>query len=194
MTISEERADRIFQALGALNAGLAALERAKTDRVESGLIASKYEALEKGKADKIDLLHLRDAIMKDLHETVADLSERINGRFDATNSQIIDLRDRLAALAVRLDGMADKDDARGTEIARLGDVLESLAKLIHERHEADDADRRNRWRRWRRILHVTAQYSFQTFAGVVFLVILIQEGVTGLPEALQLIKTAFGAP
>ena len=192
--ISEERADRIFKALGALEAGLIALERGKTDRSESGVIALRYETLEKDKADKIDLLHLRDAIMKDLHETVGDLSGRMGDKFNATNSQILDLRDKLDGLAHRLEGMAQKDDARGVEIARLGDVIESLAKVMNDQHEATEAERRNRWKRYRRIGHVAAQYSFQTFAGVTFLIILTKEGVTGLPDALALIRTAFGLP
>ena len=194
MSISEERADRIFKALGALEAGLIAIERAKTDRTESGVIASKFDALEKDKADRIDLLRLRDAIMQEIHGTVADLSDRIGGRFDATHSQIYDLRDRLAGLADRLEAIGRRDEARSAEIERLGDVLDGLAKLINEQAKHAKDERQNRWKRWRRYVHAGAQYAFQAFAALTFLIILIREGVTGLPDALALIRTAFGSP
>lgn len=192
--ISEEQAERLWKAIGALEAGLIAMERAKTDRIESGALLSKFDSLEKDKADRIDLLRLRDAIMKDLHETVEDLSERIGDRFNSTGSQILGLRDRLAGLAERLEKMADKDDARGAEIARLGDALADLAKALHEKAKAEAAEKAGRWRKFWRWFHLFLQYTFQTVAGLTILIIFIQQGVTGLPEALSLFKAAFGAP
>lgn len=192
MTISEERADRIFKALGALEAGLIALEKQKTDRTESGALASQYGALKESKADRVDLVRLQQALTDDLHKTVADLQERIADKFNATNSRIFDLQAKLDDLGGRLAIMAEADTRRGAEISRVGDALTDLSRLIAEQAEAAKAEKANRWKRWGRFAHLFLQYGFQTAAGLYILAMLLNEGVTSLPKALDLFAKAFG--
>jgi hypothetical protein len=192
VAISEERADRIFKALGALEAGLIALEKQKTDRTESGALASQYIALKEAKADRVDLVRLQQALTDDLHKTVADLQERIADKFNATNSRILDMQAKLDALGGRLAAMAEADTRRGAEISRVGDALSDLSRLIAEQAEAARAEKANRWKRWGRLAHLLLQYGFQTAAGLYILAMLLNEGVTSLPKALDLFAKAFG--
>lgn len=180
-----ERIDRLFESIGALRATAEALEKSKSDRAENVALDARVFALAEAKADKADLLALRDAILSKVHEDLADLSERLGGRLQGLNSRFLDLE-------AALKSMAENDSRRGIELARVSDTLADLRAFLEKEAQERQAFERNRWRRWRRRLHMAAQYGFQAFAGLAFVVILVREGFPGIPQALTYLRAFLG--
>ena len=187
MSENAERLDRVFKALGALEAGLHALERAKVDRADAGAMAAQVEALKHEKADRIDLLHLKAALVENLHTEVSDLSSRLGSRMDGLNSQIL-------TIAARLDKIGDVFDARGVELARMREVIEDLARAINEANEAAAKEKATRWKIWRARIWSTMNFSFRLFTGLALMVILMKDGVHNAADLLDAARFALGAP
>lgn len=180
-----ERIDRLFQAIGALEATAAALERSKTDKADAAALGARFQALDTSKADRAELIALRDDILKRLQAEIADLSERLGDRLNTINS-------RFLAVEATLKNMSESDKTRGARLAGLSETVTDLAKILQDDIAAREAEKRNRWKRWRGRFHYAAQYSFQAFAGVAFAVILVREGFPGIPQALTYLRAFLG--
>lgn len=179
------RIDRLFEAVGALRATADALERSKTDKADAAGLAERFRALDTAKADRAELIALRDDILKRVHEELADLSERLGDRLNGLNS-------RFLAIEVALKEMAENDTTRGAHLASLSETVTDIARALKEDIDAREAEKRNRWKRWRGRIHHAAQYSFQAFAGLAFAVILVREGFPGIPQALTYLRAFLG--
>lgn len=187
MSENAERLDRVFKALGALEAGLHAIERAKVDRADAGAIAAQVEALHRDKADRVDMLHLESRLVQNLREEVADLSDRMGTRMDGLNSQILDIR-------ARLDKIGTVFDSRGIELAKMREGIEDLARAMHEANEAAAREKATRWKIWRVRIWSTMNFSFRLFTGLALIVILMKDGVHNAADLLDAARFALGAP
>lgn len=188
----DARIDRLFESLGHLRAFAESLERGKADKAEAVALDAKVSAVDVAKAAHSDLATLKDYILEHIGAEISDLGERFSDQYNAINSRILGIEHALK-------DMAENDARRGAEIARLTEAIEDLVKLTAQmqrslaaeteaRRAERETEREAQRKRWKRRLHLFAQYSYQAFAGLALLIILVTQGVTGLPQALTALK------
>lgn len=176
---------QVFEKIGALKEKLEALVRAKADRGDVQEVRALIADIDRAKADRNELLLLKEAIGQEMRGELAAVAGRLHDRMDTLNSALLELTDKTQTSLGQAARMRELSEDISSQITQLGGQIAA----IRESAEAAEAAQR---RKWKKTLSATFTWTYRAFAFLAFLIILAVQGVTGLPQALNALRAATG--
>lgn len=176
---------QIFEKIGALREKIEAVASAKSDRVEFEELRALVDTVDRVKADRQELQHLKDALSADFRAELQNTAEKLGDRINHLNSAILDVGDKAQSSLGEAAKMRELfEDLSGT----LSDFNVQLI-AIRETAEAEAAERSAKRKR---AVSLVVVGIYRGFAVLAFVIILVVQGVTGLPQALAALRVAVG--